>query len=223
MPRNSQAVWSDQEIETLVQLHAKNASRDEMQHVLSRSRGSISSKLDRLGILSRPKRWVPEEIEVVVSMFKTGASYSEIGLAVGKTRGAVGGIIGRLRDRHELPALDVKQHKELQQKRQPFRIPTERVAPLDKAGRMEYKRLLNAGLVEARGARSTVSKEDNHTPPEMRKALLDLEPNTCRWPYGVSDFTFCARPADGSYCPYHSYASRYGTAPANSLVCEAAE
>jgi hypothetical protein len=45
------------------------------------------------------------------------------------------------------------------------------------------------------------------------KKLIDLEPNECRFPYGDSDFKFCAKPAhfhfmgdklvQSSYCHEH--------------------
>jgi GcrA cell cycle regulator len=40
---------------------------------------------------------------------------------------------------------------------------------------------------------------------EQGKALIDLMPDDCRWPYGDSNFYFCGRPAmDGKpYCLAH--------------------
>lgn len=48
----------------------------------------------------------------------------------------------------------------------------------------------------------------------LHVSLLDLEPETCRWPYGEGPFTFCGHPAVfGSYCGPHFHLSIGGGTP----------
>lgn len=53
------------------------------------------------------------------------------------------------------------------------------------------------------------STDGSEIPVDQRKALIELEPRDCRWPFGdpqASGFFFCAAPAIhcGSYCSAHS-------------------
>lgn len=54
---------------------------------------------------------------------------------------------------------------------------------------------------------SAVPDEPLHAPGEHRATLLELTPDTCRWPVGdprSADFFFCgAKPSGGVYCGYH--------------------
>jgi hypothetical protein len=108
----------------------------------------------------------------------------------------------------------------------------ERAAPLTQAERMEYRRALNNGAAPVRKTQSPIPPEDTHTPPEMRKPLIDLTDDEgrdlglCHWPYGDRDFKFCARPIGGNherYCEFHGLLHAYGRRGVTALYCEAAE
>lgn len=107
-----------------------------------------------------------------------------------------------------------------------FPMFSQRLSPQDEAGRLEYKRMLNAGEIKGRGALAVASTEDDFTPAEMRKTLLDLEKGECKWPYGDGPFTFCGRKASDtypSYCVHHAMVHFLGTKQTDRMYCEAAE
>lgn len=101
-----------------------------------------------------------------------------------------------------------------------------RLSPQDEAGRLEYKRKLATGEIKGRGALAVASTDDDYTPAEMRKSLLDMGKNECRWPYGDGPYTFCARPTSDtypSYCVAHAMVHFLGRKEAQNFQCEAAE
>ena len=63
--------------------------------------------------------------------------------------------------------------------------------------------------------------DDLEIPAEQRRTLLQLTPDTCRWPIGepsTPDFYFCgAKPGDGVYCPHHARIA-YNGIPAQRRV-----
>lgn len=224
--------WSKDELVTLLEMRANRTPYKVMGRALNRSETAIGAKLARLKVPMANTSWTHTEIARMRELVGQGLTASQIGREIGKSRSAVCGMWKRQRDAGKMEARS-RMPKREKTKQKGWKFPgfMQRQAPQDAAGRMEYKRKLNAGEIKGREAKTTREMEDTFTPPEMRKTLFDLSDDQgrslklCHWPYGEGPFTFCGRPASDtypSYCAHHAMVHFLGPKEARRLHCEAA-
>ncbi len=134
--------------------------------------------------------WTTADIALLIDLNKQGLSSTQIAAHFkGRTRNSIIGKLCRLRIASGYkPPLKSKGPARLKKPKVPKvpRIVTTSINAFE----------LPAEVVD-------VAREDG-------KTLLELNPCDCRWPYGLTDYYFCARPRmDGSsYCPGHDRYSK---------------
>lgn len=137
--------------------------------------------------------WTEERVEKLIQLHSDGCSASIIAEQLGHTtRNAVIGKLNRL-------GLASKRGR-------PSVVRERKVVPRARPRRSEivYKRF----VIPAFKAQPLPEIEDENIPVEQRKQLLDLTPETCRWPVGdpcSKDFFFCGGETfmDFPYCSAH--------------------
>lgn len=142
--------------------------------------------------------WTDERKEQVRTLWNAGHSASYIAGQVGAvSRNAVTGIVHRS-GWHRGPPNGLRPVKaEATQTQIKRRAPVARVV-LTRAHRAEARPPV--GDFEAR----TDALPDDGTPPPGAVPFGKLQPWHCRYPFGASDFLYCAAPASiGSYCSHH--------------------
>jgi GcrA cell cycle regulator len=131
--------------------------------------------------------WTEANIDLLKRLWSEGATSRECGLILGISRNAVLGKVHRLDLAERAPS--PPRFKVLKSGLKIKRIPKPQkqipqVAPL-------------VALI--------IAKPRPAAPKSAKLSLLDLTNETCRWPQGHSNFTFCSHSprAGSSYCEYH--------------------
>lgn len=143
--------------------------------------------------------WPEERNELLRSLVEKGLSASEIGEKIGITRNAVIGQCNR---------------KGIQLKRAPgwSRGRKRSKEPSVPRISMRPKFVFGPGFVRSpiKPPLAVASVVEEKEP--MHLTLVELKNNSCRWPYGETNFTFCGHEKIDdekiSYCPYHHKRSR---------------
>jgi hypothetical protein len=139
--------------------------------------------------------WDEAVVARLAELYSRGLSYKKIAETLGVSRSAISGKINR--------------QVRLGDKRFEFRVKRELAADKPAVKKPKPTRVVKAGLYGFRVKTPSVSDEPlpqlevvlQHT-----KSLMDLNPFECRYPYGDSMYSFCARPTKigSSYCEHHN-------------------
>ncbi len=141
-----------------------------------------------------PSAWTDARVESLKTMWQEGFSASQIATRLGHvTRNAVIGKVHRLKLTLRAP------------ERQ--RFPGKR--PRTRTKRRTFRYQGNPAVRALFDAEPFAPQSEPNIPPALRKALVDLEPNDCRYPIGDpkdKDFGFCGctRMSGVPYCEGHA-------------------
>lgn len=148
--------------------------------------------------------WTDEKVEALLALNAKNKSASQIGDLIGTSRNAV---IGKL---HRLGMAYAASDKAIQGRRmrmRPKAKPTfvaNNNAPARKATAFDFGRAPSIPVDPY-----VPTDEELDIPVHERKALVDLEPNDCRWPIGdpqEKGFGFCGKHKEPGtpYCEHHA-------------------
>lgn len=142
--------------------------------------------------------WTAERESRLRSLWADGLSASQISTALGETtRNAVIGKLSRLGLTGRLQPR-VKAPRQVSAIRRPSRKQPEFISREEKARRQAAR-----GIARMLGWEMP-SFEPETPRPSLHVSLLDLNPDSCRFPEGDGPFLFCGRPrmASSSYCEH---------------------
>lgn len=153
--------------------------------------------------------WNDEQIAALRKMWSDGLSATKIAAQLGgASRNAVLGKVHRLRLQERAPGCAPKPKTEriaTRKKLQLARPPKPTVKPLVGQAQFARKKPDPVKVAEVKSIELRPAPID--MPKPLRKALVDLGRNDCRWPVeGEKSHTlFCGHPApsESSYCPGH--------------------
>lgn len=136
--------------------------------------------------------WPDELFELAIKLWNEGHSASLIGLKIGKTRNAVIGKLNRMKKKGNP---------------QPPRATTQAIPRRNARPPLQKKKVI-----------AFVPKEQASLPQDQKArigtlTLFELQPYSCRWPFGDRDFTFCGdtKISGSPYCAEHTRLSRKGS------------
>ena len=127
--------------------------------------------------------WNPEMTEKLTQLWREGKSFSQIGEIMGFTRSAIAGRIrrlGLLGDRQKKSTLPPPKPPKLAKPKKPKPLPI--IAP-----------------------EADMEEVVEETPAPQGLQLIDLDPKSCRWPFGDprdADFYFCGKTRKNEFTPY---------------------
>lgn len=196
--------WTPARVETLRTMAVAGHSASVIAEALGgTTRNAVISKCHRVGV--QLGFWNGEKLEQLKTLHAEGRSMTEIAATLDCTRNAVMGKawrLGLITDPTTKRSNYLRAHKKRLQKSKPHPKPVTPRAAKPNA----------PAPVKISGGRIYNMPPDRPLRPErphngVRVPLLDLEPHTCRFPFGdprEASFGFCAADApDGSYCSEH--------------------
>lgn len=147
--------------------------------------------------------WTDERAALAINLWKAGVAASDIAKRLGGiTRNAV---IGKI---HRMGAADTAPRHKRSTQNGPRKRPLRRRIPAQpRFEAMFAERAALSAVAEERQAAQL--GPDLIIPSEERKTLMDLEADSCRWPFGdpkQPDFHFCNGKAVSGlpYCKFHA-------------------
>jgi len=87
--------WSNDEIETLINLRDNRKTLVSIGNILNRSEGSVQIMLRRLG-KTKNYKWTDEDIKKIIELYNSGLNFKEIGIIVGKTQSSITNKLNRM-------------------------------------------------------------------------------------------------------------------------------
>lgn len=208
--------WSDEEIEKLRQMHAKNSSIKAMQSRFDRSERAIESKLRELGMVpKRVSRWTPEMDEIVRDGYAKAEAVEYIASRCGPgfTGNSVAGRAMRL-GLSKLPAPYPTERKKVWVDKS--KIKTAHLHSPEVRAKATDTRRKNAGKLPL--TRKKAEKVPDSFIPEGARPWLTRKFGECCYPYGErGNVHSCCKPVwlTSVMCEEHSglcYEERRGKA-----------